>query len=186
MPSIVACIWSAPASHAASAFASAKPMSLCTCTSSGTDTSLRTRKTKLCMPSGRMMPTVSGRLMRSTPAADMALHTSSKNSGSARLPSSTVNLILRPRDFAYSTVSRARSSASSRDMRSLSSRWMSDTPRYAATHCAPHDADTSMSSRNARPCATMSARSPCFSMSETARRWSSDMIGEISIWSTPK
>ncbi|GBF24277.1 hypothetical protein MnTg01_00615 [archaeon MnTg01] len=45
---------------------------------------------------GLIIPTVSGKLIRSTPASSIALQTSSKNFGSALLPSSTVNLIFSP------------------------------------------------------------------------------------------
>ncbi len=88
---------------------------------------------------------MSGRLILSTPASSIALQTLSKNSGSALLPSSTVNLIFNPCDFAYSTVSTALSNASSLDIRSLSFRCMSDIPKYAAHHFASQSNEISMS-----------------------------------------
>ena len=178
---MVVCIWSAPASQAARALARASPMSLWTCTSSGVSTTSRAARTKRAIPRGLITPTVSGRLIRSTPASRMATHTLFMNSGSARLPSSRVNRILRPCDFAYSTVSTALSSASSRVILSLSARWTSDIPRYAAHHSAPQSIDTSMSSLRALPCDTMSACSPSSSMVLVEDLWDGDMIGDISI-----
>ena len=186
IPSMVVCIWSTPASHADRAFATASPMSLWTWTSSGTLISLLTYFTNSYIPAGCIIPTVSGRLILSTFASSICLHSDMRNSGSALLPSSTVNLMLSPCFFAYSTVSTARRAASWRVMRSLSRRWTSDIPRYAAHHFASHPIDTSMSSLMALPCDTMSACSPCFMMVLVASLWSSDITGDISIWSTPK
>ena len=59
------------------------------------------------------------------------------------------------------TVSTALSNASSLEILNLSFRCMSETPRYAATHFASHDNDTSISCFNALPCDTMSALNPC-------------------------
>src|SRR3989338_6852850 len=97
-------------------------ISLWTCESSGTSIAFLTVLTKLYIPIGRIIPTVSGKLILSTHASSIALHTFNKNSGSALLPSSTVNLIFSPCDFAYSTVSTALLKASSLVIRSLSFR----------------------------------------------------------------
>mmetsp|Transcript_22698 Transcript_22698/g.46250 ORF Transcript_22698/g.46250 Transcript_22698/m.46250 type:complete len:230 (+) Transcript_22698:996-1685(+) len=83
----------------------------------------------LAYSSGRVYPTVSGKLIVVAPASMTAAHNSTRNSGSERPASSGENSMLSHRLRAKPTISDEMARHSARVIPSLCSRWMSDDAR---------------------------------------------------------
>ncbi len=187
MPSTVVSTWVAPASSAASALATAHPVSLWPWNSMSQSTAARSAPVSALTCAGVAIPTVSAMPTRSTPSAATAPWMATTSAGSVRKVSSQLKRTSIPAVRTSSMQRPATSRISSRSRPCECVRSHSEVPKRRSTPPTPQSMASATSSGTQRVWVSTVARSPRPARSRHERSACGEATGVVtSMYSTPK